>query len=252
MPTWVKETDTAIYLMEGAFYLEKIAKTPRPNGEKDATIMAMKQWFNRPDPPGRMIIAVGTNSDEPLPKPPSNGGHTGAGPGTDLPKPRVTLILAHPNNFRARRSTFKIDTIVIHNTVSSTESTINTFQNPASEVSAHYLIDRSGEIIQLVNDRDCAYHAGNKDMNDRSFGIEHEATPQQRGLTAAQEKSSISLIKFLLDAYDIPANRIISHRGVETPPFTECPNLIFPTEAAFRQWVNQHFRVGASSDERRR
>lgn len=236
--TWIKETDQAIYLMEGNYYIEKIPKLPRPNGEKEVTVVLLKEWFSRSDAPGMMITATGLNTPEPTPDP-NLGGHDGSGSGGGVPKPRVTLIPAHPTNYRARRPEFTVDTVVIHNTVYSAQSAINTFRTAGTEVSAHYIVQRNGEIVQMVEDRDCAFHAGNRDMNDRAIGIEHEATFAERGLTDIQEKASIALIEYLLDAYSIKADRVIPHRRVVA---TSCPDLIFPTELAFNTWVQKHFQ----------
>ncbi|GAB4157931.1 MAG: hypothetical protein Fur0046_37640 [Cyanobacteria bacterium J069] len=235
MATWIKETDSAIYLMEGGYYLEKIFKRPRANGEKELNIRPMHDWFKRDDAPGGMVVAVGVVGPEPQPKP--GTGHEGGGSG-GMPKPQVTFIPAHPSNYRARREGFKINGIVFHNTVAPVQSAINTFQSSTSQVSAHYIIDRSGEIIQMVQDDYCAFHAGNKDVNDRSIGIEHEATPTQKGFTAPQEKASITLIRFLMDAYAIPKTNILAHRSVRA---TQCPSLIFGTDPEFQQWVTKNF-----------
>ena len=74
MGTWIKETDQAIYLMQGGYYLEKIEKRPRSKGEKTLTIVDMHQWFARPDSPGGMIVALGSQDPEPSPKPISEKG----------------------------------------------------------------------------------------------------------------------------------------------------------------------------------
>ena len=249
MGTWIMETNTAIYLMEGDVYLEKILKTPKDNtntGELKANIVSMKDWFYRTDAPRAMVIA--TSGSEPEAKPIPND-HPGSGSGNDLKKPKVTWIPAHPLNFEARRNGSKISKIVFHNTVGSTEGTIATFQNSANQVSAHYVIDRSGEIFQMVSAQNCAYHAGNKDMNHNSIGIEHEATDSLRGLTPEQEESSIGLMKYLMHTYDILADNIIAHRCVTN---TDCPSLIFPLNALlnekdmdpgklFKDWINKHF-----------
>ncbi len=236
MATWIKETDEAIYLMEGGFYLEKIPKIPRPNGEYQLSVVPMRAWFARPDAPGGMVISTGLGQPEPQPKPGTNPGS--GNPGGGAPKPRVTFTPANASNYRARRAGFRIDTIVFHNTVFSTESAIATFKSPSSRVSAHYIIDRSGQIYQMVLDQDCAFHAGDRDINDRSIGIEHEATQTQRGMTPAQEKSSVALIRFLLRTYSIPRNRILPHRAIRQ---TSCPSLVFPDDASFNRWVVSNF-----------
>ena len=50
--------------------------------------------------------------------------------------------------------------------------------NPKSKVSCHYFIDRQGKIIQMVKDKNIAWHAGKskwkkfKNLNKNSIGIE--------------------------------------------------------------------------------
>ncbi|MDX2241211.1 MAG: peptidoglycan recognition family protein [Leptolyngbyaceae cyanobacterium bins.302] len=227
MGTWIKETDIAMYLMEGNNYLERILKDPRPNGEKQLDVSAMKRWFARSDSPGGMVVSIGVNLPEPPPKP------------RTTPKPAVKFIAASSANFTSREGT-DIDTIIIHNTVGTTESAISVFKNPAAKVSAHYIVDRSGEIIQMVRDSDCAYHAGNPGVNFRSIGIEHEATFSQRGLTPAQNVSSVALIKFLMSTYRIPITHIRPHSDIVG---TECPNLIFPTKADLQRWIQTNFTI---------
>lgn len=70
MATWVKETDSAIYLMEGGYYISKIAKRPSKNNpqEKVVNVSAMKSWFTRPDAPRGMTVSLGIGP-EPSPKP---------------------------------------------------------------------------------------------------------------------------------------------------------------------------------------
>jgi N-acetylmuramoyl-L-alanine amidase len=58
------------------------------------------------------------------------------------------------------RSGHSISMIVLHATVGSARSALAWLTNPAARVSAHYLIDKSGHIYQLVADEYCAWHAG--------------------------------------------------------------------------------------------
>lgn len=76
MGTWIKETDKAIYLMEGAYYRQKIDKSLRqgePEGETFFRTQLLKKWLNSDDAPGFFLVSVGTNTSEPkpLPKPPA-------------------------------------------------------------------------------------------------------------------------------------------------------------------------------------
>ena len=55
---------------------------------------------------------------------------------------------------------------------------INRLKNPRAKVSCHYLVNRKGEVIQMVKDKNIAWHAGKskwkkfKDLNNFSIGIE--------------------------------------------------------------------------------
>lgn len=75
MPTWIKETDQAFYLMEGSFYIDKLPKQPRPAsvgeaGEKTVTLEKIKTWLTRLDePPGAMVIATCIDIEEPIARP---------------------------------------------------------------------------------------------------------------------------------------------------------------------------------------
>ncbi|MEO1126672.1 MAG: hypothetical protein AAFX95_21745 [Cyanobacteria bacterium J06639_16] len=69
MATWMKETDQAIYLMQGGYYIDKIEKRPYVEGQTRLTLLDMKDWFTRPDPPGGMVVAWDSDGPEPQPKP---------------------------------------------------------------------------------------------------------------------------------------------------------------------------------------
>ena len=161
--------------------------------------------------------------------------------GSNAPvKPPVTLSPADPTeNYDSKMTSgphLPIKRIFLHNTAADLASTIATFKDPKSEVSAHYTIDRDGKIYQHVPDDKRAYHA-TKAGNANSIGIEHVATRQERGITSAQEKSSIALIKYLVAAYSVDKNKIAGHRTVYA---TECPGLIWKTEPELRAWVNKN------------
>ena len=72
MGTWIKETDKAIYLMEGGYYRQKIDKSPRQgdvDGETFFRTKLLKAWLNSDDAPGFFLASVGTGTDEPRPLP---------------------------------------------------------------------------------------------------------------------------------------------------------------------------------------
>ncbi len=104
------------------------------------------------------------------------------------------------NYAAASRIASDIRWIVIHTTESSADFAIQWFQNSASGVSAHYLVRRDGSIVQLVRDRDIAYHAGNWAYNQRAIGIEHERYTGAE-VTTAQYAASSQLTQWLCAQY---------------------------------------------------
>ncbi len=70
MGTWIKETESAFYLMEGGYYISKISKYPsekNPN-EQVVNITSMKAWFTRDDSPNGMTVSM-KGGPEPVAKP---------------------------------------------------------------------------------------------------------------------------------------------------------------------------------------
>jgi N-acetyl-anhydromuramyl-L-alanine amidase AmpD len=116
----------------------------------------------------------------------------------------------------------RIQYIVIHDTESSYNSTINEFQNSLSYVSAHYVIRSSdGHIAQMVPNTDVAWHAGNWYVNAHAIGIEHEGYAVE-GATWYTEQlyhASARLVRFLANRYHVPVDRehIVGHDNVPGP-----------------------------------
>ncbi|WP_299502862.1 N-acetylmuramoyl-L-alanine amidase [uncultured Roseobacter sp.] len=82
-------------------------------------------------------------------------------------------------NCGPRRDGLTPSIVVIHYTaMQSAEAAIERLCDPSAEVSAHYVIARTGEITQLVPEAQRAWHAGagewrdQTDINSRSIGIE--------------------------------------------------------------------------------
>ncbi len=161
-------------------------------------------------------------------------------------KPRIKEFIKSPN-FGSRNGA-RITSIVVHYTATAdVGSVIRHFQNPApggkpeDAVSAHYVIDKNGDIYQMVNDGDKAWHAVH--ANASSIGIEHVAEPGDQ-LTPGQEKASVALIRWLMSEYKIPKESIQAHRQIIATP---CPGNIFgdatndDTMPKFREWVGKHF-----------
>ena len=120
-------------------------------------------------------------------------------------------------NFGARRNGARPDHVVIHYTAMKTaEAAIRWLCAPASQVSAHYVICKTGAITQLVPEGARAWHAGlgswhsETDMNSRSVGIELDnmgtgpfSEPQMRAL--------LWLLGAVTARWAIPAQNVIGH-----------------------------------------
>lgn len=100
-------------------------------------------------------------------------------------------------------------------------------------VSAHYMINRDGKVIQLVQESDIAYHAGKSKMpepdgrdsvNKFSIGIElissHPdddasiADGTTPAYTNAQYDAVANLLRYLVSKYEIPTKNIIGHEEI--------------------------------------
>ncbi len=117
------------------------------------------------------------------------------------------------------RGTGDITTIVIHDTEGSYSGSVSWFQNPAAQASAHYVIRSSdGEITQMIQEEDVAWHAGDWNTNLHSIGIEHEGYESDPATwyTDAMYEQSAKLVADICDRYGIPKDRthIIGHSQV--------------------------------------
>jgi len=137
------------------------------------------------------------------------------------PKPEYRYIQS-PHRSK-RRGTREITAIVIHHTGSmNIDGTINWFQMPVAKVSAHYIVGRQGQVVQMVKDEDKAWHAGRSAMNPRSsppgepnvnnFSIGIELVgDNDSGFTDKQLASLYALCELLIVKYKIKPERVVGH-----------------------------------------
>ena len=143
-------------------------------------------------------------------------------------------------NFHEGRSgPYPISAIVIHVTEGNAASVRSWFRNPAADVSAHYMITKTGQIVRFVREENTAWHAGRVDHptaplvlerrdanpNAWTIGIEHEGDGTHE-LTAPQRAASIALIRDIAARRAIPIDRrhIIGHHEIYAPK--TCPGAI--------------------------
>jgi N-acetylmuramoyl-L-alanine amidase-like protein len=69
------------------------------------------------------------------------------------------LFLGSGNRTDSNRTARTIDTIVIHATEGGFVGSVRWVRNPRSRGSAHYVVSRNGQVVQLVSTTDVAWHS---------------------------------------------------------------------------------------------
>lgn len=137
------------------------------------------------------------------------------------------FIPADPSNYTPsnRPSSYPIQYVIIHTTQGSYEGTISWFQNPNSNVSAHYVLrSNDGHSTQMVLHKDIAWHAGNWTYNTLSIGTEHEGWVDQNGwYTDEIYKKSAYITRSMINLFNVPYDRqhIIGHNQVPGSTHTD-------------------------------
>jgi N-acetylmuramoyl-L-alanine amidase len=129
-------------------------------------------------------------------------------------------------NFNERPPGEVVDCIVLHATEQPLfVDTIKRFKNPETKVSAHFVVDRNGTVVQMVPLTKRAWHAGVSELagvpgvNDYSIGIEMTNLNDGKDpYPDAQYRAVAQIIERIREHYIIPNDRIISHAEVALPP----------------------------------
>ena len=129
-----------------------------------------------------------------------------------------------PNYSKKIRYKKDIKFIIIHYTGMQSEiESIKRLKCSKHKVSCHYLINRRGEIIKMVEDLNIAWHAGKSrwkkfiNLNSYSLGIELVNKGHQFGYQNFNNKQITSLIKLckkLKKKYKIKDEHILGHSDI--------------------------------------
>lgn len=148
----------------------------------------------------------------------------------------VSEIRPSPNR-NARRDGRRPDLLLLHYTgMASAEAALARLCDPDAEVSAHYVVREDGRVVQLVPERERAWHAGvgswagETDVNSVSIGIEIVNRGHEGGCPAypaVQVEAVIRLSRDILGRWAIPAARVLAHSDV-APARKEDPGEHFP------------------------
>ena len=135
-----------------------------------------------------------------------------------------TTINFSPNFSFKKREKRQVKFVIIHYTGMQSEiESINRLKNPKYKVSCHYLISRKGEVVQMVKEKNIAWHAGKskwkqfKNLNNYSIGIELVNKGHQFGyqnFSNQQISSLIKLCKKLKKKYLIKKENFLGHSDI--------------------------------------
>ncbi|MFQ5566229.1 MAG: N-acetylmuramoyl-L-alanine amidase [Paracoccaceae bacterium] len=140
-------------------------------------------------------------------------------------QPEMRGIEDRPSpNFGPRRGGAAPDLVVLHYTgMETAEDAIGRLTDPASEVSAHYLVDLDGRVVHMVGEDMRAWHAGPaswggvSDVNSRSIGIEIVNPGRELGYPPFPEPQIAALEVLLADIlarHAMAPERVVGHACV--------------------------------------
>ena len=108
-----------------------------------------------------------------------------------------------PNYSKKRRPIKEIKFVILHYTGMQSEiESIKRLKNPKYKVSCHYLINRKGKVIKMVDAKYVAWHAGKSkwkkfiNLNNYSLGIELVNRGHKYGYQNFTNEQIFNLIKF--------------------------------------------------------
>jgi N-acetylmuramoyl-L-alanine amidase len=162
----------------------------------------------------------------------------------------LTVIQAPSPNLNERLHT--LDMLVLHYTgMRDGPSALARLCDPASQVSAHYMVEEDGRIFQIVPEDKRAWQAGrswwqgDEDLNSRSIGIEIVNGGHDFGLPPFPDRqidAVIELCRGIFSRWPIPQNRIVAHSDI-APDRKEDPGERFPwkrlAEAGVGLWPDK-------------
>ena len=161
-----------------------------------------------------------------------------------------------PNYSKKIRPKSKIKFVIIHYTGMQSEiESINRLKDPAFKVSCHYIINRKGQIIRMVDDKNIAWHARKSkwkkfsNLNDVSLGIELVNKGHRLGYQNFSNKQILSLIrlcKILKKKYFIKTENFLGHSDI-APLRKNDPGEKFPWKKLSRHNLGRWFKKTRSA-----
>ncbi|MEW4448676.1 N-acetylmuramoyl-L-alanine amidase [Qipengyuania sp. JC766] len=157
--------------------------------------------------------------------------------GEDLSASRDELVDRETRSPNWNERKLPISMVVIHYTEMEDKGfAIERLCDPEAGVSAHYVIGKGGEVVQLVPEEKRAWHAGvsywrgHRDVNSASIGIELDHPGHKygyQGFPDAQFEALVPLVARMVKDYDIPRANVVGHSDV-APARKIDPGELFP------------------------
>ena len=152
-----------------------------------------------------------------------------------LDYPEAKQDSANEANYRKGREG-EIKGVVLHGTAGA--NTVQYFKNPEVQVSAHYVIEQDGRVIQMVSEDDTAWHAGvvspdsefanEPNPNSWLIGIEFSRDINNANeMPEAQIEAGLKLVKDMKRRYGNGFG-VYTHDQFETTRV--CPGPNFPVD----------------------
>jgi N-acetylmuramoyl-L-alanine amidase CwlA len=161
--------------------------------------------------------------------------------------------LTSVNKNTANRTKGDIRFIVIHYVGAEGTAKANAqyFRSVNRGVSAHYFVPHAGSnvIYQSVEDKDVAWHSGNRNTNWASIGIEL-CCRQKNGMWYFDDETvdiAVELVRALSAKYDVPIENIIRHYDV-TGKVCPAPFVDLTSKEVSPAWLAFKRRIAETTD----
>lgn len=153
-----------------------------------------------------------------------------------IPDFRSARLSPSPNHGERLRP---VSALILHYTgVPTAQAALDLLLSPAAQVSAHYLVEEDGGVLQLVPESRRAWHAGKSfwagetDMNSASIGIEiqHPGHDDPRPYPERQIMAAAALARDICARHGIRKRYILAHSDIAIARKID-PGEFFPWDA---------------------
>ncbi len=154
----------------------------------------------------------------------------------------MTFLSLKSPNYGSRGSS-SVSLLVLHYTgMKSAQAALARLCDESTQVSAHYVVDEDGTAYALVDEKDCAWHAGisfwrgKRNVNDISIGIEIVNPGHEWGyrpFPAQQMEAVAALSRSIIQRHAIAPRNVVAHSDIA--PQRKCD----PGELFDWQWLAQ-------------